>query len=56
MITFWERATHSVDRKFSIYYVHVYLLCAFFNFYFEGRIVVLIAPVTGNCSTFTFEK
>ena len=51
MVTFWERAAHSVKRTFSL------SICYFGCFPFwlrAGGTVVLIAPVPGHCLLFTF--
>ena len=44
----WERAAHSVDRMFS------FVILVIPHFDFEGRILVLIAPVPGYCLLVTF--
>ena len=46
--TFWERAAHSVDHMFSLYFDY------FSHFGFEVGIWVLIAPVPGLCILVTF--
>ena len=51
MATFWEKAAHSVDHKFSLYFD-----CLLFNLLrilFEGCFWVLIASVPGLCIFFT---
>ena len=47
MATFWERAAHSVDHMFSLYFDFVILVISCFGF--EGGIWVLVAPVLGHC-------
>ena len=53
MAIFWERAAHSVDHMFSLYFDYLYFL-GISRFGFEGGIWVLIAPVHGHCLPFTF--
>ena len=47
LATFWERAAHSVDHMFSLYFDYVILVISRFGF--EGGIWFLIAPVLGHC-------
>ena len=47
MATVWERAAHSVDRIFSLYFD--YLLFYLFSVLVLGRELVLLAPVPGYC-------
>ena len=54
MANFWERAAHSVDHMFSLYFDNFLVLVLFFRFGFEGRIWVLIAPVPSRCILVTF--
>ena len=50
MAIFWERAAHSLNRLFSLYYIYV----GYFLFSFEDKTLVLIAPVPGHCVRFYF--
>ena len=52
MITFWERAAHSVNRLFSLQYVFVTLVVSHLDF--EDGTVVLITPFSGHCLPSTF--
>ena len=47
MAIIWERAAHSVDHMFSLYFDFVILVISSFGF--KGGIWVLIAPVPGHC-------
>ena len=49
MITFWERAAHSVNRMFMSIYILVVS-----HFGLEGGTVVLISPVHGHWTPLTF--
>ena len=42
MATFWERAAHSVNRMFLLYFM--FLVVSHFGF--EGGILVLIPPIS----------
>ena len=48
MATIWERASHSVNRMFSLYLV-------IFYFGFKGGTLVLIASVPDHCLSSTFD-
>ena len=48
MATFLERAAHSIDHMFSLYFDY------FSHFGFEVGIWVLISPVPGLCILVTF--
>ena len=53
MVTFWERATHSINHMFSLMSI-----CNFgcFPFLFQGQdCVCLTAPVPGHCFLFTLQ-
>ena len=52
MATFWERAAHSVNRVFSLYFAYCFCL-VISHFGFEGGTLVLIASVPGHCLSFT---
>ena len=52
MATFWERATHSVNRVFSLYWLFVILVISHLSF--DGKTLVLIATAPGHCSLLTF--
>ena len=52
--TFWVRDTHLVNRMFSFYMYHVFLVVSHFRF--AGGIVALIAPFPGHCKHFTLSK
>ena len=52
VVTFWERATHSVKRMFSLLYLFVALVVSHFGF--EDRNLVMTASVPGHCLPFTF--
>ena len=55
MVTFWERAAHSVEHKFSLYFDYLFFVILFIScFGFEGWIWVLIASVPGLCIVFPF--
>ena len=51
MATFWERATHSVYRMFSMYFDIVILVISHFGF--KGGTLVLIALIPSHCCSFT---
>ena len=50
MSTFCERAAHSVNRMFSMYYVVFNFVCCF-----GGSTFVLIAQVPGHCLQFALK-
>ena len=52
MATFWETAAHSVYCMFSLYFDVLSLVI--FHFGFDGRALVLIASVPGNCLFLNF--
>ena len=52
MVTFWERAAHSVNRVSSLFCLFVAFVVS--HFVFEGRSLVLIASVPCHCLLFTF--
>ena len=52
MVTFWERAVHSVNRMFSLLCLFVALVVSHFGF--EGWTLVLITSVPGHCFIFHF--
>ena len=56
MATFWERAALSVNRMFSLLCLFSALIVS--DFGFEGRTLVLIASVPGQCFgiPFTFYR
>ena len=51
MATFWERAAHSVDHMFSLYFDFLNFVISRLGF--EGGVWVLIAPVPVHCLLFT---
>ena len=53
MATFWERAAHSVNHMFSLYFEIVNLVIS--NFGFDGRSLFLIVSVPGQWLPFTFQ-
>ena len=53
MVTFWERAAHSVYRYFLPVF-RLILILVISHFGFEGRTLVRIASVPGHCLSFTF--
>ena len=54
MATFWERAAHSVDHIFSLYFNFlIFVVVVISHFGFEGWIWVMIASVPGFCTLFT---
>ena len=55
MATFWERAAHSVNRMFYLYFDLLYFL-VISHFGFKGGTLVLIASVIGHCLSFTFHQ
>ena len=52
MATFWERATHSVNRTFFLYCLFVILVISHFGF--ESKSSVLIAPILDNAYLLIF--
>ena len=55
MATFWERAAHSADHMFSLYFDYLYF--CYFPFGLKLRVDLvwdLIPPVTGHCIFVTF--
>ena len=52
MVTFCERAPHSVNHIFSLYCLFVILVVSCVGF--ESGTVVLIALIPGHCLPFTF--
>ena len=50
MATFWERAAHLVNRRFSLLCLFVGLVVS--DFGYEGMTLVLIASVPGYCLPF----
>ena len=53
MVTFLERAAHSVDHMFSLYFDN-FLVLVISRFGLECGIPVLIAPVPGHCILVSF--
>ena len=53
MATFWDRATHSIKRMFSLYYDYFFLVISLFGV--EGGTLVLSAPVPNYSLPLTFE-
>ena len=49
MATFVERAAHSIDHVFSLYFYYLFVVLVTSRFCFEGGILVLIAPILGRC-------
>ena len=49
MVILLERAAHSVNRLFYLYYATVFVS----HFGLEGMILVMIAPVHAHCLHFT---
>ena len=56
MVIFWERAAHSVDQLFSLYFDYSFVILVISRFVFEGWIWVLFALFPGLCILFTFIK
>ena len=55
MVTFWERAAHSVNRMFSfVLCIHIIIIVVITHFDFQNRILVLIVSVPGYWVLFTF--
>ena len=52
MATFWERVAHSVRCMLSV--ICLFVILVVYRFGFEGWIWVLISPVPGHYSHFTF--
>ena len=53
MVTFWERAAHSVNHMFFLYFDFFGIL-VISHFGFEGGTLVLIASVPGHCSSLIY--
>ena len=54
MVTYLERAVHSVNHMFSLLYLIVVFVVSHLGF--ECGNLVLIAPVLGHCLPFTFKR
>ena len=53
MVTFWERAVHSVDHMFSLYFAY-FVILVISRFGFEDGVWFRNASFAGHCILVTF--